>query len=139
MQMGPISRAKPGDIVGPIECGPPGKAFSGMRITVRTAGDITVLDFLGRLDADTLTDAENLLAELIEQGAAKIAVNLEMLNDIGCGGFRFFFLAGKWLEDAGGALRLYAASGYVREMFDAAGFSTVFDIFPDEAAALRNF
>jgi anti-anti-sigma factor len=110
-----------------------------MRITEKTADDVTVFAIAGKLDTHTSPEAQDRLIALIDGGALKIAIDLEDLDYISSIGFRVFLMAAKRLKGDGGALRLCNIVGNVKEVFDISGFANVFDIYEDETSALADF
>jgi anti-sigma B factor antagonist len=134
----PINVIATDGVIGLIECVKTDRTLSDMRATARSVGDFTVFEIMGRLDAETSLGAEDLLIELIEQGNAKIVINLEMLQYINSRGFRFLMLAAKWAKDAGGSMRICGVSGKVKELFAISGFSTTFRVYANEAIALSD-
>ena len=110
-----------------------------MRISERTAEDVTVFSIAGKLDTHTSPEAQDRLLSSVDEGALKIAINLEELEYISSIGFRVLLMAAKRLKGDGGALRLYGLNGNVKEVFDISGFASVFDIYENDAAALSDF
>lgn len=110
-----------------------------MRISDRTADDVTVFSIAGKLDTHTSPEAQDRLLGAIEAGALKVAVNLEELEYISSIGFRVFLVAAKQLQVDGGEFRLCGITGNVKEVFDISGFASVFAIYESEAAALADF
>jgi len=49
-----------------------------MEVTKRDSGDVKIVDLGGKLDSSSFDDAQKHLAEMIEQGASKILVNLNL-------------------------------------------------------------
>ena len=110
-----------------------------MRIVERITDDVTVFSIAGKLDTHTSPEAQDRLTACIDDGALKIAINLEKLEYISSIGFRVFLMVAKRLQGDGGALRLCGITGNVKEVFDISGFASVFDIYENEAAALADF
>lgn len=110
-----------------------------MRITEKTANDVTVFSIAGKLDTHTTPEAQSLLIGSIDSGAEKVVVNFEDLEYISSVGFRVLLMAAKRLQTDGGSLRLCGISGNVKEVFDISGFASVFDIYESESSALADF
>lgn len=110
-----------------------------MRISDRTADDVTVFSIAGKLDTHTSQEAQDLLLGAIDAGTLKIVVNLEEMEYISSIGFRVFLMAAKRLQNDGGEFRLCGIAGNVKEVFDISGFATVFNIYENEATALADF
>jgi anti-sigma B factor antagonist len=109
-----------------------------MEITQTQQGDILVLAITGRLDAHTSKTFEDRLIPPIEQGAQKVVVDFSPLDYISSAGLRVLLLAARKLGDAGGKLALCGLKPSIKTVFDIAGFSALFPIFPSLAAALEH-
>ena len=110
-----------------------------MQISIKTADEIKVLEFEGKLDTHTFPHAQDQLSELIEKGEMKILVNLDKLDYISSAGLRVFLIAAKQLKPDGGEIRICSLNGVVKEVFDISGFATIFKVFGSEADALEGF
>ena len=110
-----------------------------MQISIKTADEVKVLEFKGKLDTQTSPDAQEQLTELIEKGERKILVNLEKLDYISSAGLRVLLVAAKQLKPGGGEIRICSLNDIVKEVFDISGFVTIFRVFGSEAEALDGF
>ena len=110
-----------------------------MKITVKTKNEIKVLEFKGKLDSQAFTDARDQLFELIAKGEMKIVVNFEKLEYISSDGLRVLLIAAKQLIPGGGEIRICGLNDVVKEIFNIAGFVTIFKIFGNESEALDGF
>ena len=72
-----------------------------MQISVKSANDVKILEFEGRLDVQTSPDAEARLTRLIDAGETKILVNLEKLEYISSTGLRVLLATAKRLKVVG--------------------------------------
>lgn len=110
-----------------------------MQITVKTVGDVKVLEFEGKLDTQTSPDAETQLTQLIDGGAEKVLVNFGKLDYISSAGLRILLSAVKQLDTADGELRICSLNEVVREVFDISGFTTILNVLGSEPEALEGF
>ena len=110
-----------------------------MQISVKTADEVKVLEFKGKLDTQTSPDAQDQLTELIEKGERKILVNLEKLDYISSAGLRVLLVAAKQLKSDGGEIRICSLNNVVREVFEISGFVTIFNVYGSESEALDGF
>ena len=110
-----------------------------MDLAERKSGDVTVLSIGGRLDAYSAAEAEKKLDELVGDGKVKIVLNLEGLEYISSSGLRVFLSQLKKVRKQQGDIRLCCMKPNVREVFDIAGFTQLFNIVEDEAAACAGF
>jgi anti-sigma B factor antagonist len=110
-----------------------------MPISMKTANDVKVLEFKGKLDTQTSPDAQTRLTQLIEEGETKILVNFEKLDYISSAGLRVLLVAAKQLKTADGELRICSLNEVVKEVFEISGFTTIFKVFGNESKALEGF
>ncbi len=110
-----------------------------MQILTRTANEVTVLAFEGKLDTQTSPDAQQQLTGLIEAGAKRFLVNFEKLDYISSAGLRVLLVAAKQLKGIDGELRICSLNEVVGEVFDITGFTTIFKVFGSETDALDGF
>ncbi len=110
-----------------------------MQISVKTANEVKVLAFEGKLDTQTSPDAQQQLNRLIEEGENRFLVNFEKLDYISSAGLRVLLAAAKQLKGIDGELRICSLNEVVREVFDISGFTTIFKVFGSESEALDGF
>ncbi len=110
-----------------------------MQISVKTANEVKVLAFEGRLDSQTSPDAQQQLTRLIEEGETKILVNLEKLDYISSAGLRVLLVVAKQLKTTDGELRICSLNEVVKEVFDISGFDMILSISASESEALEGF
>jgi len=99
-------------------------------------GGVLVLAPCGRLDNESAADFELGVQELLGAGERHLVVDLAGLNYISNAGLRVLAAAAKALNAPATSLRVCGLTPAVRQVFDAAGFSAMFDLYPDQAAAL---
>lgn len=107
-----------------------------MEIAHEQAGAVSVLAPSGRLDTDSATDLELALQDLMAADARHFVLDFAKIGYVSSAGLRVLLMAAKQLDGGKGSLRLCGLSPQVRQVFDIAGFSKLFQIFPDRAAAL---
>jgi anti-sigma B factor antagonist len=100
---------------------------------------IKILAVSGEMNAVTSKEVENRLTNLIMGGNKKLIVNLAGLNYISSAGLRVFLAGNKLIKKQKGELRISNLNDLVKEVFEISGFTMIFDIYPDEAAALEDF
>jgi len=99
-------------------------------------GDVRILALSGRLDTETSADLELALQDLQAAGANQFLIDMADIGYVSSAGLRVLLALAKQLEGGRGALKLCALNDSVKQVFDVAGFSRLFAIFPDRAAAL---
>ncbi len=99
-------------------------------------GVTRILALSGRLDTDTSADVELTLQDLLAAGERNFLVDLTGIGYVSSAGLRVLLATAKQLEGGKGSLRLCGLNPSVKQVFDVAGFSKLFALFPDRAAAL---
>jgi len=107
-----------------------------MEITENRRNDIVIVSIHGRLDASNAGLLEQKLLDLIARGDTRVVLDGAELDYISSAGLRVLLVAKKRLP-AGGAITLCALKDLIKEIFDIAGFSSIFTIYEtaDEAIA----
>ncbi len=108
--------------------------------TCREIDDVAIIDFSGKI---TLGEGSAMLRktirELIAQGHRKILLNLADVDYIDSSGIGELVGAYTSVRGASGELKLVYLTKRVRDIIQITRLFTVFDVQPDEAAALRSF
>ncbi|MDR3388545.1 MAG: STAS domain-containing protein [Rudaea sp.] len=99
-------------------------------------GSVRVLTLGGRLDTETAVDVELALQDLLAAGEHEFLIDLSGIGYVSSAGLRVLLSLAKQLDGGKGSLRLCGLNAAVTQVFDVAGFSKLFAIFPDRAAAL---
>lgn len=107
-----------------------------MELRQERRGGVLVVSPSGRLDNDSAADFELWIQELLAAGERHLVVDLHALNYISNAGLRVLAATGKALNSPSTSLRLSGLTSALRQVFDAAGFSSMFDLYPDLDAAL---
>jgi anti-sigma B factor antagonist len=107
-----------------------------MEIEEAKQGGAVVLSVKGRVDASNSGILEQRLLGLIDGGENHVVVDCTDLDYISSAGLRALLVAVKRLNASGGKMALGALKGDIREVFDIAGFSSIFSIYPNLEAAL---
>lgn len=106
-----------------------------LAIQEEKVGEVTVLGLSGRLDTDTSADLELAVQDLLQAGARRFVVDLSGVGYVSSAGLRVLLSLGKTVANSGN-LRLAGLNPTVRQVFDVAGFTQLFAIFPGRDAAL---
>lgn len=107
-----------------------------MDIVEEREGDVLVLVPVGRLDTTTSRDFEKRLLELVNGGNIHYVIDFTRLDYVSSAGLRVLVMLGKRLPGLSGSLVLSSLSPQVKEVFDIAGFTRVFQIVGDRKQAL---
>ena len=113
---------------------------SKLYIEERPLDDVTLLVLTGEmlLDDGDLVFRRH-VHELIDRGRMKILVDLAGVSYIDSSGVGMMAAKLKTVRDRGGDIRLLRLNTRGHRLFSVAKLHTVFEIFNDEAMALRSF
>ena len=110
-----------------------------MEISEKTVGNVNIIYLNGRLDAYASTDVEKKLDSLIAVKQVNLVVELSRLEYISSSGLRVLLSGIKKVKKEQGDIRLACLQPYVKEVFDIAGFTQLFQIFNSEEDAINSF
>lgn len=108
-----------------------------MDITATRQDPFLILSVAGRVDASNAGTLEKTLLSAIDDGERRIVVDCGPLEYISSAGLRALLLAAKRLNPSGGKIGLAALKDEIKEVFDIAGFSAIFRIFPTTTDAVH--
>jgi anti-anti-sigma factor len=109
-----------------------------MEISERKIADVVTLSLAGKLDTSTAKAFEEKILGQIEAGERRIVIDLAQLDYISSAGLRVFVLAAKRLDGARGKIVLCALRDSVKQVFDIAGFSSIFSVYGSHDEAIKN-
>jgi len=107
-----------------------------MEISETRREEIIVLRLSGRLDASTAGALAAKLRASIDAGERRFIVDAERLDYVDSAGLQTLLIAAKRLQPLAGRIVLSALGEPIRRIFDIAGLSMLFEIHPDESAAV---
>jgi anti-sigma B factor antagonist len=109
--------------------------------STRDVGGVTIADLRGRivLGDEGSAHLRKLVSELLSQGRKKILLNLAEVTYIDTSGLASLISALAQARKQGGELKLVNLSQKVQDLMQITKLHTVFDIYNDEAAAVRSF
>ena len=111
-----------------------------VKLTTRKVGDVTVIDAAGRITlgegASTFRDS---IRDLANKGEKKILVNLGEVSYIDSSGIGEMVSGFTTVTNHGGQLKLLGLSKRVKDLLQITKLYTVFEVFDDEASAVRSF
>jgi anti-sigma B factor antagonist len=113
---------------------------SKLQIEERPLDDVTLLVLTGEmlLDDGDLVFRRH-VHELIDRGRTKVLVDLAGVTYIDSSGVGMMAAKLKTVRDRGGDIRLLRLNTRGHRLFSVAKLHTVFEIFNDEATAIRSF
>ena len=108
-----------------------------MEIEVSGTDRVAVVADAGRIDAYTAPDVEEKLLGLLgEQAERHVVVDLAGTDYVSSAGLRVLITLAKRAMQDGFSLRLCSLQEPVREVFDIAGFTRLFEIRDSQEAAV---
>ena len=100
-----------------------------MEITQKKQDEKMIISLDGRLDANTAGSLEQVLVPLINDGEKYIALDMDKLEYISSAGLRVLVMSMKLIRKQDGKLVLAGMKDFIKEVFDIAGFTPIFEIF----------
>jgi anti-sigma B factor antagonist len=104
-----------------------------------TEQGLSVLGLEGYLDAHTAPEFEKTVEAEFAAGRVQLVVECARLSYISSAGLGVFMSFIEEIRAAGGDIKICGLAPKVFQVFDILGFSALFDIMPDLAAAVRRF
>jgi stage II sporulation protein AA (anti-sigma F factor antagonist) len=120
-----------------------------VEITEQKTADIVTLSLSGKLDTTSAKAFEEKFLTQIESGNRRFIIDLAQLEYIGSAGLRVFAVASKRLNGVNGKIvlcgfkktvpynTLNRPQDPIREVFDIAGFSSLFSTYGSQDEAIR--
>lgn len=109
-------------------------------MTTRQVGDVTVIDASGRITlgegASTFRDS---IRDLAAGGHKKLLLNLGDVSYIDSSGIGEMVSGFTTIANQGGSMKLLNLTKRVKDLLQITKLYTVFEVFDDEAAAVRSF
>lgn len=111
-----------------------------LNIKERQAGDVTVLDMVGRITiGDGSLALRGAVRRLLEEGKTKILMNLAGVGYIDSSGIGELVSSYTAINKEGGQLKLLSLTEKLQDLLTITKLLTVFDAYDEEAEALSNF
>ncbi len=110
-----------------------------MEVIEKRQHGISIVQLLGRLDSNTSPEFEEKLFGVIEDGEKSVIVDFEKLDYISSAGLRVLLKAAKELKRSQGKIVLCSMKDYIKEVFEIAGFVTLFPIVSSVGDAVKEF
>jgi anti-sigma B factor antagonist len=108
-----------------------------MRIDERQ--DLVVCYLDGELDINTSPQIKKSFDKLISKKTPKVVINFKGLSYVDSSGLATLVEILKNMRIYGGRMRLTNLSAKIRGLFEITKLERLFEIFPDEEAAVSNF
>jgi anti-sigma B factor antagonist len=105
---------------------------------IKTSNDVKVAIMPRRFDAYTAGEVETAFAKLMEEGVSKVICDFSPTEYVASAGLRVLLSTYKRLQKSSGKLVLCCLKPYVREVFEIAGFTSLFQIYDSTDDAIVN-
>jgi anti-sigma B factor antagonist len=111
-----------------------------VKLTTRQVGDVTVIDATGRITlGEGASHFRDTIRDLATKGDKKLLVNLSDVSYIDSSGIGEMVSGFTTVTNHGGMLKLLGLSKRVKDLLQITKLYTVFEVFEDEASAVRSF
>jgi anti-sigma B factor antagonist len=110
-----------------------------MKIERKTAGNVTILGFIGEFDAFNLNTISEKLDTLIEKGRTQLVFNLRLLKFINSSALGYLIKTSKRLKELDGELVLSDPSKFFQSTISTLGIDQIFKIFSTDQEAVKYF
>jgi anti-anti-sigma factor len=110
-----------------------------MEIVETQQSNIIILSLVGRLDANTSKTLEDTLLSLIEAHHKRFIIDGPQLDYISSAGLRVLLMVAKKLKPLGGEVVLTSLKDHIKEIFEMAGFLSIFQTFGTREEAQKSF
>jgi anti-sigma B factor antagonist len=110
---------------------------TGLRIEASREGSATVLRVAGDVDAANAHQLREAVITAIEGGSAVVVVDLSSVGYVDSVGLGTLVVSLKRAAERGTALRLVVTSPQIEKVLKITGLLSVFDTYPDAAAAIK--
>lgn len=109
-------------------------------LSPRQVGDVTVIDVSGRITlGEGSSNLRDGIRSLVTKGNKKILLNLGDVSYIDSSGIGELVSGFTSVANQGGQLKLLNLTKRVRDLLQITKLYTVFEVYDDEAAAIRSF
>jgi anti-sigma B factor antagonist len=111
-----------------------------VKMSSRQVGDVTVVDATGRITlGEGASVFRDTIRDLAAKGDKKILVNLADVSYIDSSGIGEMVSSFTTVTNHGGQLKLLSLTKRVKDLLQITKLYTVFEVFEDEASAVRSF
>lgn len=110
-----------------------------VEVSVRDAGDVTIVSIRGSVDSLTAEALGAKLSEQIGSGKARIVADFSGVDYTSSAGLRAVLGAMKTARQRGGDFRLAAVRPDVRRVLDLAGFTSILKLYDALDTAIASY
>jgi anti-sigma B factor antagonist len=111
-----------------------------VKLNMRQVGDVTVIDATGRITlGEGSSTFRDTLRDLMAKGQKKLLLNLADVTYIDSSGIGELVSGFTTVTNQGGRLKLLRLTKRVKDLLQITKLYTVFEVYDDEAEAVRSF
>ncbi|HEX3682044.1 MAG TPA: STAS domain-containing protein [Bryobacteraceae bacterium] len=111
-----------------------------VKLTNRQVGDVTVIDAAGRITLGEGASAfRDTIRDFANKGNKKLLLNLGDVSYIDSSGIGEMVSGFTTVTNNGGQMKLVGLSKRIKDLLQITKLYTVFDVYDDEAQAVRSF
>ena len=111
-----------------------------VKLSTRQVGDVTVIDASGRITlGEGASNFRDSIRDLAAKGNKKLLLNLDDVSYIDSSVIGELVSGFTTATNSGGVLKLVGLNKRVKDLLQITKLYTVFEVFDDEALALRSF
>lgn len=110
-----------------------------MQMTQKQKEEVHIFSLKGNFDFTSAGEVEQGLNLAVSQGARKLLVDLDGTEYISDAGLRVLLKLEKKLKKEKGQIKLCCLRLHVKEVFDAAGFTEIFEIYNSVQEGIDSF
>jgi anti-anti-sigma factor len=102
----------------------------------KTVGNVTIVTIVPRFDSESAASVERELKKILDGGVRNVVCDMKDTDYVASAGLRVLLSTAKTIQRQGGKFAISAIRPKVREVFDIAGFTQIFTIYPSSDAAV---
>jgi len=110
-----------------------------MEIKARQENDVLIVDMAGKLDTSTSGTAFDTTIALAKGETKRVILRLGQLEYVSSAGLRVILTLAKFLQSAGGELRICDVPRPVQDVLETSGFNSLIKIYHDETSAMAGW
>jgi len=110
-----------------------------LKITLKEINDVVIISLIGTLDTNTSPEAEVEINKSLEDGANKMAIDLENTRYVSSAGLRIFLSTAKKMMSNSGKVILCHPNAIVKDILHVSGFNTIIHVEATVEEALKEF
>ena len=110
-----------------------------MEITAEKKENLMLINLTGKLDSITSPQLEDKLIKIIDEENYNIIFNCIDLDYISSAGLRVLLVGAKKVKVKDGKIKLANLKKHIREVFEIAGFTAIFELYESVEEAENSF